>query len=96
MKIYELQATTGDTGLSVPVRGTYEGVQGYKILSEKAFAIYKAKVEADPERLSERELRLCIFEKESGIDGIFRLTKTIYRDFRLTNGKVVMVRERNI
>lgn len=95
MKICELHATTGYSGLIIPVRGTYAvGGPAYRILSEKAFGIYKTKVEADPERLSQYELRLCIWEKENGIDGIFRLTKTIYQDFRLINGKVVMVKEK--
>lgn len=93
MKITELHATTGYTGLSIPVRGTYTTKRAYKILSEKAFDIYKRKIEADP-RLSEYKLRLCIWERETDKDGIFRLVKTTYRDFRLIDGKVTLQEEK--
>lgn len=93
MKITELHATTGYTVLSIPVRGTYTTKRAYNILSEKAFDIYKRKIEADS-RLSEYKLRLCIWERETDKDGIFRLVKTTYRDFRLIDGKVTLQEEK--
>lgn len=92
MKITELHADTGCTAFLISVRRTYTTQRAYKILSEKAFDIYKRKIEAEP-RLSEFALRLCIWEKETDKDGIFRLVKTTYRDFRLIDGAVVMVEE---
>ena len=92
MKITELHATTGYTGLSIPVRGTFTTKRAYKILSEKAFDIYRRKIEADP-RLSEFALRLVIWERETDKDGIFRLIKTTYRDFRIVDGKVTLQKE---
>lgn len=92
MKIIELQATTGYSGLNIPIRGTYTTQRAYEILSEKAFDIYKRKIEAEP-RLSEFALRLCIWEKKTDKDGIFHLVKTTYRDFRLVDGKVTLQEE---
>lgn len=95
MKIIEFEATTGYTGLIIPVRGTYaqkDEKRAYKLLSEKAFAIYKAKVEADP-RLSEFALRFCLWEKEPNKDGIFRDVRTTYRDYLLVDGKVTLQKE---
>ena len=96
MKIIEFKATTGYTGLLISVRGTYpEDFEGraYRVLSEQAFATYKAKVEADPERLSKYEMRFCIWEREPDKDGIFRVVRTIYRDFLLVDGKVTLQKE---
>lgn len=96
MKIIEFKATTGYTGLLISVRGTYaeqDAKRAYKVLSEQAFATYKAKVQADPGRLSEYEMRFCLWEREPNKDGIFRVVRTIYRDFRLIDGAVVMVKE---
>jgi len=92
MKITELHADTGCSAFLISVRGTYTTQRAYKILSEKAFDIYKRKIEAEP-RLSEFTLRLCIWEKETDKDGIFRLVKTTYRDFRLIDGKVTLQEE---
>lgn len=96
MKIIEYKATTGYTGLPISVRGTYaeqNAKRAYKVLSEQAFATYKAKVQADPERLSKYEMRFCIWEREPDKDGIFRVVRTIYRDFRLVDGKVTLQEE---
>lgn len=96
MKIIEFKATTSYTGLIVSVRGTYaekDAKRAYKALSEKAFAIYKAKVEADPEHLSKYEMRFCLWESEPNKDGIFRTVRTTYRDFLLIDGKVALQKE---
>ena len=96
MKIIEFKATTGYTGLLISVRGTYaeqDAKRAYKVLSEQAFATYKAKVQADPERLSKYEMRFCLWEREPNKDGIFRMVRAVYRDFRLIDGAVVMVKE---
>lgn len=90
MKIIEFKATTGYSGLLISVRGTYpqESEQkAYKVLSEKAFAIYEAKVKADP-RLAQYEMRFCIWEREPGQDGIFHCVRTIYRDYAFERGDV--------
>ena len=91
MKIIEFKATTGYTGLVISVRGTYpeENAQkAYKLLSEKAFAIYEKKVKADPKRLAKYEMRFCIWESEPGQDGIFHCVRTIYRDYGFERGDV--------
>lgn len=96
MKIIEFKATTSYTGLIVSVRGTYaekDAKRAYNALSEKAFAIYKAKVEAAPEHLSKYEMRFCLWESEPNKDGIFRTVRTIYRDFLLIDGKVALQKE---
>lgn len=87
MKIFELHATTGYTGLTIPVRSIYTDNRGYSILSKKAFDIYQQKVEADP-RLAGYTLRLVIFERETDDNGIFRLIRTIYRDYGFENSDV--------
>ena len=91
MKIIEFKATTGYTGLVISVRGTYaeENAQkAYEFLSQKAFAIYEAKVKADPERLAKYEMRFCIWEREPDQNGIFRVVHTIYRDYGFERGDV--------
>lgn len=91
MKIIEFKATTGYTGLLISVRGTYpeENAQkAYKLLSEKAFAIYEKKVKADPQRLAKYEMRFCIWESEPGQDGLFHCVRTIYRDYAFERGDV--------
>ena len=90
MKIIEFKATTGYSGLLISVRGTYpqESEQkAYKVLSEKAFAIYEAKVKADP-RLAQYEMRFCIWEREPDQNGIFHCVRTIYRDYGFVRGDV--------
>lgn len=87
MKIFELHATTGYTGLIISVRGIYIDNRGYSILSKKAVEIYNQKVKDDP-RLAEHKLRLVIFERETDENGIFRLIRTIYRDYGFENGDV--------
>lgn len=93
MTIFELHATTGCSAFNVPVRKTYTTQKAYKILSEKAFDIYRRKIEAEP-RLAEFVLRLAIWESKTDADGIFKLVSTTYRDFAYKDGKVVMVKER--
>ena len=96
MKIIEFKATTGYSGLLVPIRGTYpqeSESNAYRVLTERAFAIYKAKVEADPERLSKYEMRFCIWEKEPDENGLFRVVRTIFRDFLLVDGVVTLIKE---
>ena len=93
MKIWSINATTFYTGLIVSVRGTYTKQSAYKIFAERAFEIYKRKVEQDFERLSKFDLRLCITESEPGQDGIVRPIRTTFRDFRLIDGKVTMIKE---
>lgn len=92
MKIFELHATTGYTGLTISVRGIYIDNRGYSILSKKAFEIYRQKVEADP-RLAEHKLRLVIFERETDDNGIFRLVRTIYRDYGFEGENIVLIEE---
>lgn len=94
MKVYELHATTGYTGLIIPVRAMYVREQAYKILAQKAFDIYKRKIEADP-TLAEYTLRLVIWERDAGKDGIIYTVRTTYQDFRLIDGMVTMVKEQH-
>lgn len=91
MIIYELHATTGYTGLIIPVRGTYLNVRGYDVLARKAFEIYREKVEADP-TLFEHKLRLVIWKREADDDGIFRLVSTTYEDYEIRGGAIAMVK----
>ena len=56
-------------------------------------AIYKEKVESDPVRLREYELRLCVFEYRTDKDGIFRLVSRTFRDFLLKDCVVTMINE---
>lgn len=94
MIIYELHATTGYSGLSIPVRATYAEQKAYKILAQKAFEFYKRKIEAEP-RLAEFQLRLVIWKKKTDSDGIFHTVKTTYQDFGLIDGTVTMVKEQH-
>ena len=93
MTIYEFQATTPYSGLRVSVHNRYTKKSAYKILAEKAMAIYKEKVESDPVHLREYELRLCVFEYRTDKDGIFRLVSRTFRDFLLKDGVVTMINE---
>lgn len=99
MKIIEFKATTGYSGLLISVRGTYpqESEQkAYKVLSEKAFAVYENKVKADP-RLAKYGMRFCIWEKEPDQNGIFHCVRTIYRDYGFEHGdflnNIVLIKE---
>lgn len=90
MKIIEFKATTGYSGLSISVRGMYpqeSAKKAYKVLSEKAFAIYAEKVKAEP-RLAKYEMRFCIWESEPDPNGIFHCVRTIYRDYGFECGDV--------
>ncbi len=90
MKIIEFKATTGYSGLSISVRGMYpqeSAKKAYKVLSEKAFAIYAEKVKAEP-RLAKYEMRFCIWESEPDQNGIFHCVRTIYRDYGFECGDV--------
>lgn len=95
MKIVEFKATSGYSGLLIGVHNWYDmdaSVCAYKTLAEKAFAIYRKRIDADP-YLEKYAMRFCIWEYETDKDGIFRTKKTIYRDFRLIDGNIVMVKE---
>ena len=92
MIVYELHATTGYTGLIIPVRAMYVTERAYKGLAQKAFDIYKRKIESDP-RLAQYDLRLVIFERKADKDGIIHTVRTTYQDFRLIDGTVTMIKE---
>ena len=92
MKITEFKATSGYSGLSIGVHNWFADERAYNILSEKAFGIYKRKVEADP-YLAKYAMRICVWHYETDKDGIFRLKQTVYRDFVLIDGKVTLKEE---
>lgn len=92
MEIFEFIATSGYSGLSIGVHNFFANKRAYKILSEKAFGIYKRKVEADP-HLAQYAMRICVWHYETDKDGIFRLGLTEYRDFLLVDGKVTLQKE---
>ena len=95
MKIFELTAVTATSNFVIPVSGTYSTEKGYSVLSKRAFEYYQRKIEKDS-ALSEFKLRLVIYERETDMDGIFKLSSTTFEDYIYDGKNIIKISTKKI
>ena len=92
MKIYTISTTTFNTGINVSIRKTVATEKAVDIVAGIAFERFKSKVAEQP-RFANQELRVCVFEQMPDENGMFKSVKKAYRDYRLIDGEMKMVKE---